>query len=175
MNGQVTGLIHLYCGDGKGKTSAAAGLALRMAGAGKPVIFAQFYKDGSSSELRPLREMGVSVMNCKTVPGFFFKMNEAEREQVRIDYGRFLEEVFSAAQNAGLLVLDEVVSACRNGTVEENRLLRLLEERPVLLEVVLTGRGPSPRLLETADYITEMKKLRHPYDQGIAARRGVEY
>ncbi len=175
MNGQNIGLIHLYCGDGKGKTSASAGLALRMAGAGKQVVFAQFYKDGSSCELQPLRELGVTVIVCKTIPGFFFQMNESEREQVKADHGRFLEEVFSAAKNAGLLVLDEAVAACRNGTIEEDRLLQLLSEKPVMLEVVLTGRGPSPRLVAAADYITEMKKLRHPYDRGIAARHGVEY
>ena len=71
--------------------------------------------------------------------------------------------------------LDEVVSACNHGTVEEGRLLRFLQQKPAGLEVVLTGRDPSDRLMALADYVTQMQKVRHPFDRGVAARRGIEF
>lgn len=175
MDEMTRGRIHLYCGDGKGKTTAAAGLAIRMAGAGKQVVFAQFYKDGSSCEIGALATLGVTVMNCKTVPGRFSRMDQAARQRAKEDYGRFLSIVFASASQADLLVLDEVVSACNNGTVEEDRLVRFLTERPKGLEVVLTGRNPSERLTALADYMTRMEKVKHPFDQGITARRGIEF
>lgn len=170
------GLLHIYCGDGKGKTTAAVGLALRMAGAGKQVIFAQFFKNGGSSEIAPLgRCGGIRTMHCRTVPGRFSRMSEEERAAARADYSRFLEEVLAAAEGADLLVLDEAISACNTGTIPEVRVCDFLRARPEQLEVVLTGRDPSGTLLELADYVTEMKKIKHPYDRGVKARHGVEF
>lgn len=173
--GKTKGLIHLYCGDGKGKTTAAVGLAVRMAGAGKQVVFSQFFKDGSSSEIRALQKLGVRVMNCETVSGWFSRMTPEEKNKVREDYSRFLEEVFEAAKQADLLVLDEVIFACGNNTIRESRLTELLKDRPEGLEVVLTGRNPSESLVDTADYVTQMAKQKHPYDKGISARHGIEF
>lgn len=172
----MEGLIHLYCGDGKGKTTAAMGLALRAAGAGKRVLVTQFYKKGDSSEIVPLASLdNVTVMHCVTVPGLFRRMDPDQRARAAADYTALLERVLEAAANADLLVLDEAVSACRNGTIPEERLLRFLGEKPAGLEVVLTGRSPSPALLDMAHYVTEMKKLRHPFDDGIPARPGIEF
>ena len=135
----MTGRIHIYCGDGKGKTSAAMGLALRAAGSGMEVLVLQFLKDGSSSEFRSL------------------------------------ESAFGQAPENGLLVLDEALGARSAGVLDEDRLLALLRGKPAGLEVVLTGRGPTQALLDAADYVTEMKKVKHPFDQGVRARRGIEY
>lgn len=170
-----SGLIHIYCGDGKGKTTAAVGLAVRMTGMGKRAVFVQFYKDGSSSEIKALEKLGIRTMNCKTVSGWFSQMGEAERRQAKEDYSRFLDMALAAAECADLLVLDELIFACNNGTIDEARVLQFLRSKPEKLEVVLTGRDPSERLLELADYITEMKKRRHPFDKGTAARQGVEF
>ena len=90
-------------------------------------------------------------------------------------YSALLEEALSEAADAGLLVLDEAVSACNHGTISQERLLRFLREKPEELEVVLTGRAPAEALMAAADYITEMRKLRHPFDRGIAARKGIEF
>lgn len=171
------GLVHIYCGDGKGKTTAAVGLAVRAAGVGRRVIFAQFFKNGSSSEVQMLRLLpGVETMHCKTVSGFYSQMNEAEREQARRDYSRLLGDALAAArEGAGLLILDEAISSCNYGTVSEDALADFLASRPAGLEVVLTGRGPSERLVALADYVTEMKKIKHPYDQGVLARKGIEF
>lgn len=171
----MRGSIHLYCGDGKGKTTASVGLSVRAAGAGLPVLFVQFFKDGSSSELNVLRNIeGVEVSICPTHYGFVWTMDEDEAARAREDYTRLLRDALGRAKS-GLLVLDEVVSACNCGMVPERELLDFIACRPEGLELVLTGRDPSPALMDVADYITEMKKLRHPYDQGLQARRGIEF
>ena len=171
----MAGLIHLYCGDGKGKTTAAVGLAVRAAGAGKQVIFTQFFKDGSSSEVESLKRLGIRTIHAQTVKGFYHAMTPEQREQARKDYTALFRQVTDAAKNADLLILDEIVSACNRGVVPETLVTTFLRSKPTELEVVLTGRDPSPALMELADYITEMRKLRHPFDRGIAARKGVEY
>ena len=171
----MAGLIHIYCGDGKGKTTAAVGLTVRAAGAGKAVVFTQFFKDGGSAEIAMLQRLeNIHVMHCKTVPGRFRNMTEAQKAQARDDYSRHFEGVLSAAPSAGLLVLDEIIPACGCGVICEARLLEFLTGKPAELEVVLTGRNPSARLLAAADYVTEMKKIRHPFDRGVPARPGVE-
>ena len=170
------GLIHLYCGDGKGKTTASIGLAVRCAGAGGRVVFAQFFKDGSSAELNVLRTLpGVTVLVCPTKYGFFKNMTEEKKAAARADYTALLESALAAAGDADLLVLDEAVSACNHGVIPEARLLAFLGDRPEGLEVAVTGREPSAALEEKADYVTEMVKRRHPFDRGIAARKGVEF
>lgn len=173
----MTGLIHLYCGDGKGKTTAAAGLALRAAGAGRRVLFVQFFKNGDSSELGPLRALdNVAVAVSDRRHGFFRHMDAAERETAAADYSALFSDALRIArEGADLLVLDEAVSACNHGMISETELLRFLREKPEGLEVVLTGRAPSPALLSAADYVTEMKKIKHPYDRGIPARKGIEF
>ena len=172
----MAGLIHLYCGDGKGKSTAAAGLALRAAGAGKRVLFLQFFKDGSSSEISLLRTIpGVEVLVCPRHFGRFRNMSEEQREEAREAYGALVEEGCRKAQKADLLVLDEAVSACGHGVISEEKLLAFLRDRPEELEVVLTGREPSEGLYAAADYITRMEKLRHPFDVGVPARLGIEF
>ena len=172
----MAGLIHLYCGDGKGKTTASVGLAVRAAGAGKKVLFTQFYKDGSSSEISVLRNIpNITVDVCTTHYGFFKRMTEEEKESARKDYTALLERVMAEAENHDLLILDEIVSACNNGTVSEDRLLEFLGGKPEELEVVMTGRKPSEKLLETADDVTSMNKEKHPFDNGIVARKGIEF
>ncbi len=172
----MEGLVHLYCGDGKGKSTAAVGLSVRASGAGLPVVFAQFFKDGSSSEIGVLRSLpGVRVLVCERYFGRFRNISEEARAEAVKAYGDLLEEALAAAGERGLLVLDEAVSACNHGVIREERLLDFLRHKPEELEVVLTGRNPSEALLGAADYVTEMRKLRHPFDAGIPARKGVEF
>ena len=172
----MPGLIHIYCGDGKGKTTAAAGLAVRAAGAGKQVVFTQFFKDGSSSEIRSLKSLpNIRTMHCVTVRGFFSRMNDRQKAKASEDYTRLFRNAAAASGEADLLVLDEIISACNHGTVTESLVVGFLRKKPEKLEVVLTGRNPSNTLLELADYITEMRKIKHPFDSGIAARKGIEF
>jgi len=173
----MRGLIHLYCGDGKGKTTASVGLAVRAAGAGRRVLFVQFFKDGSSSELDVLRGIkNIEVRVCPTHYGFVWNMDEATFARAREGYTRLLRGALDAAKDGcGLLVLDEAVSACNCGAIPEREILDFIACRPEGLELVLTGRNPSEALMEAADYITEMQKVRHPYDKGVKARLGVEF
>ena len=172
----MAGLIHIYCGDGKGKTTAAVGLTLRSAGAGNRVVFTQFFKDGSSSEISLLRQIpGISVLHADTVGGFWKRMTAEQQAQASRDYTELFHIVCEMAKNANLLVLDEIISACNHGAVPEEALLEFLQNKPEHLEVVLTGRNPSEALLAQADYVTEMKKIKHPFDRGVLARKGIEY
>ena len=173
----MRGFVHLYCGDGKGKTTAAVGLSVRASGAGKSVLFTQFLKDGSSSELNVLRALpNVKVLCCERNFGFFRSMDKETRTAARRAYTALLEETLQkSADGVALLVLDEAVAACNHGLIEEARLLDFLYHKPEDLEVVLTGREPSQRLLDAADYVTEMKKRVHPFDKGVSARLGIEF
>ena len=172
----MTGRVHIYCGDGKGKTTAAVGLAIRAAGAGKRVLFTQFFKDGSSSEIRILNQIDdIQVMHKQTVRGFFSRMTPEQREIAARDYTQHFREICALCRDKDVLILDEIISACNHGTIQESELVSFLENRPENLEVVLTGRNPSSELMATADYVTEMGKIKHPFDQGIAARQGIEY
>ena len=172
----MPGLIHLYCGDGKGKSTAAVGLAVRAAGAGMKVVFAQFFKDGTSSELRVLRALPeAKVLVCERHFGRFRNMSEEEKAEAKEAYSALLETAIARAAGAQLLVLDEAVSACNHGILSEERLLGFLRSKPEGLEVAIKGRNPSEALQSAADYVTEMRKLRHPFDRGITAREGIEF
>lgn len=172
-----SGLVHLYCGDGKGKTTAAVGLAVRHSGRGGKVVFAQFLKDGTSGECRVLAKLGVTVLAANPVGKFSFRMSEEEKAETAAALGRTFDAAtgFAVRERATLLVLDEICAAVNCGFLPEKTLTEFLESRPDSLEVVLTGRDPSENLQVHADYITEMKKRRHPFDEGVAAREGIEF
>lgn len=171
------GLVHLYCGDGKGKTTAAMGLALRSIGHRKSVVIAQFLKDGTSGECRFLSTLDhVTVLAANPVGKFSFAMTEAEKEQTKNAIGRTFDAAtqFAVREHTFLLILDEVCAAITCGFLEEDRVISFLQNKPDTLEVVMTGRDPSERLQAEADYISEICKRKHPYDRGIGAREGIE-
>ena len=170
------GLIHIYCGDGKGKTTAAMGLSVRAAGCGRKVVFAQFFKDGHSGECCVLEKLpNITFLRPEKTFGFFWTLSEAEKAEARAFYTAHLQRALDLAKDADLLVLDEAMSACAHGMIDEEALLAFLRTKPEGLEVVLTGRDPSPAMQDAADYVTEMKKIKHPFDRGIPARKGVEF
>lgn len=172
------GLIHIYEGNGKGKTTAAVGLSIRFAGNGGRVLFTQFLKRNDSGELDVLEQIGnIRLLRCEKSFGFTFCMTEEEKKEAAAYYNQHLENVLKQAveQEAGLLVLDEVLDAYNSGMIEAEVLLDFLKEKPKKMEVVLTGRNPGEELLELADYVTCMEKKKHPYDDGMAARKGIEW
>lgn len=169
------GLVHIYCGDGKGKTTCAFGLALRCAGTGARVRIAQFLKSGDSGEVTAMQQFdNVELLRAKQGSKFTFQMNAAEKAQAARDHTQLLRQAFADTRHLRMLVLDEIMAACTTGMVDTDELVSLIQARPPELELVLTGRNPPQALLDLADYITEMKKIRHPYDKGITARRGIE-
>ena len=169
-------MIHLYYGEGKGKTTAAAGLALRASGAGRKVLFVQFFKDGESSEVKALRSVdGVDVLRPTLYYGRYSQMTDAQRAELRDNYTAFIDRIIKAPAGYDMIVLDEIVSAYGYEMFDREELLTFLKENGQKIEIVLTGRYPLPELVEISDYVTEMKKIKHPFDSGITAREGVEY
>ena len=171
------GLIHFYCGDGKGKTTAAVGLAVRCAGRGNKVLLVQFLKSRDSGELYSLAKLpDIEVMRGKESKKFTFQMNEEEKHALLIEHNKMFEQVLAKIKNGGysLLILDEVIGALNAKVFEMPKLIEFLRHKPENLEVVLTGRNPAPELVEIADYVSEMRKVKHPMDKGIMAREGIE-
>lgn len=165
-------MLHLYWGNGKGKTTAAMGLALRALGHKKSVVIVQFLKDGSSGEINLLRHCGASIYVCANAK-FTWLMSENEKEEARKNNTEILMDVLKHPFD--LLILDEACAACKNNLVEES----LLKEAAVCSkngrEVVFTGREPAEWMKKAADYSTEMLAVKHPYTAGICAREGIEY
>ena len=168
-----TGLCHVYWGDGKGKTTAAMGLALRALGSGLRVTVVQFLKDGQSGELAPLRRLGAKV--CSGTPGmkFVYQMTAKEKASACAEHTSLLEAALK--EPCDMLVLDEAGSAWELDMVDKTLLQQAVLHRPAGQECVLTAHAAPAWMLEAADYLTEMCCRRHPYQKGIAARKGVEY
>lgn len=169
------GYTHIYCGNGKGKTTAALGLALRAAGSGGRVLIYQFLKDNSSSEIAALR----ALPNITRIDGpgrvlFSFQMNDDEKRDLAQSNAAIFETLRAMQDDFDLLVLDEAIYAVDIGLLDEQLLLTFLDGKPAHLEVVLTGQNPSEELCARADYITEMCKRKHPFDEGLQARTGIE-
>lgn len=171
-------LCHLYTGDGKGKTTAAMGLALRARGRGLSVRVMQFMKQQPTGEQRLLESLGVGFERASSdCTRFVWNMSEAERAQ----YAQSQRELFERARgecargSVDLLILDEALSATYLGAFSQAELCELVKSRRPGLELVITGRGACDELIAACDYVTEMRALRHPMEQGIAARRGIEY
>ena len=175
------GYIHIYCGDGKGKTTAAVGLALRMAGSGGRVVIIRFLKNDESGEVDLLKQIyGITVLPCKKTFGFTWQMTEAEKREAAEYYREQFEEAAKLAlQAAGrgrvLFVMDEVCAAINSGLLKKEQVVEFLDHCPDSLETVMTGREPVQELVQRAGYISEIRKVRHPFDQGVAARKGIEY
>ena len=170
---EQTGLVHLYYGDGKGKTTAAMGLALRALGSGKRVAVLQFLKGGQSGEIPLLEQLGAKLYRGKAGQKFVFQMNDAEKAETRALQNANLAAAM--AEPADLLVLAEAGSAWELDMVDKALLQQAVLQRPAGQECVLTAHAAPQWMLDAADYVTEMKCLRHPYQKGIAARKGIEY
>ena len=168
-------MMHLYCGDGKGKTTAAVGLAVRAAGSGMKVLFVQFFKSGKSSEVEALEKLGIVTAHPGVHYGRYKTLNEEKKTEVRDSYGELFDAILAAAAEYDLIVLDEAVSAYNYAMIDGERLTEFLRLEGNRREIVLTGRNPLPELIELSDYISEMKKVKHPYDKGVNARKGVEW
>ena len=170
-------MLHIYTGNGKGKTTAAVGLAVRACGAGLRVAVFQFLKNGSSSEISVLRSLpGITVEACKCCNKFVFRMSEEEKSAVEKRHNEELSAAIELVRSgkADMLIMDELIGAFNMKLVDENNAL-LLTELAKDCEIVLTGRDPDERFIAAADYVSEIAPVRHPYEKGITARKGIEY
>jgi len=167
------GLIIVHTGDGKGKTTAALGLAIRAFGAGLKVLILQFIKGARrSGELEALKILGVEVRQLGL--GFITKENFSEQKNFAhsaIEIAR--QEILSGAWD--LIVLDEINYAVKFGLLDVQKILELIKIRPPQMHLVFTGRAAPPELIDAADLVTEMKLIKHPFQKGIVAQAGIEF
>ncbi len=172
------GLVHIYCGSGKGKTSAALGLGLRACGRGFRVLLVRFLKDEHSGELNALKELDCFTVlkTPKTLP-FTWKMTEKEKADYASYAKGMFEDALSAVENNeyDMLILDEACAAAAYGMLDKNAVTAFLKTRPSTLEVVLTGRNPPEEWVELADYVSQIECIKHPFQRGIRERAGIEY
>lgn len=174
----MKGCIHIYTGDGKGKTTAAIGLALRAIGRGRKVTIAQFLKGNQSGELLALAQFPtLKILHNSKNYKFFPHLNESEKKQIQLEHNANLNEALRCVQcgECDFLVLDEVMAAYTLGALDRSLVDELLLHKPDALELILTGREPPDTFLAAADYISNIQKIKHPFDAGIPAREGIEY
>ncbi|MGN0855346.1 MAG: cob(I)yrinic acid a,c-diamide adenosyltransferase [Kiritimatiellia bacterium] len=170
-------MVHLYTGDGKGKTTAAVGLAARALGQGWRVVFVQFLKGDKSGEIGALEELGAEVIRPPRPHGFWWTLDAREKSAVRREHDRLLREAYSLCRSGrppDMLVLDEFTYVYNDDMATKDLCTELLRSIGAKTELVITGRNPGP-LAACADYLTEMKPVKHPFARGLAARRGIEF
>ena len=171
------GLIQVYTGDGKGKTTAAFGLAFRAHGRGFKVGVVQFMKTWVTGEVLLAEKLqNFHIKRIDTSPKFTWEMNETELEELKTEIRKgFLYVVGLVKDNAfDVLILDEINHIINQNFVTKEEILELLDAKPQSMELVLTGRNAPEWLMEKADLVTEMKCIKHPFEKGIPARVGIE-
>jgi cob(I)alamin adenosyltransferase len=176
------GLVQIYTGDGKGKTTAAFGQALRAAGQGSTVLIYQFLKppDLDAGERLALQSACLKIkVETLDVPWDMSESFHDERAVARTQaairelLGKLAQTV--QEQIYDVLVLDEIVFCLSEGLATVDDIRRIIDKRRSGVEIILTGRGATRELIELADLVTEMKSVKHPFDKGLPARRGIEY
>jgi cob(I)alamin adenosyltransferase len=174
----ANGLIHIYTGDGKGKTTAAMGLAIRASGQNKNVLILQFLKSRVKDAGVQLiaRKANIKVVKFKgqTAPLFDHTVKLSDlKKSVKNAIARVIREFRSNTYD--LVILDEFNTVLGNGYASLKDAERLIHAKPDRVELVLTGRDAPKELIQVADYVTEMKMIKHPYEKGVQARKGIEY
>ena len=178
-------MVQIYTGDGKGKTTAAVGLAVRAVGAGKKVCFIQFMKCQTSSEVTVLEGLGVKVFRFGG-KNFVDSKNLSKEDVAEARKGLESANLICRGEAClargsvttdpyDVVILDEILVAVLFKLISEDDLSKLIKSAPPEMELVLTGRGATPRMIELADLVTEMRLVMHPYDKGVKARKGIEF
>ncbi len=168
------GKVHVYTGSGKGKTTAAIGLAVRAAGAGLKVCMCQFIKGKFYSELKALKNIKeIKIVQCGRGCFIRRKPKAADIEAARKGLVKSREIIASGRYD--VVILDEANIAVKLGLIGIDDIIDIIDHKPGFVELVLTGRGAGKRLVERADYVTQVTKIKHPFDKGLLARRGIEY
>ncbi|MEN8781159.1 MAG: cob(I)yrinic acid a,c-diamide adenosyltransferase [Desulfobacterales bacterium] len=170
----MQGFVQVYTGNGKGKTTAAIGLAIRAAGAGLKVFIGQFIKTGDYSEIKTLKRLSDIIVVEQFGLGYFIGRNPTQED---VDAARRGVERVQAIFNSNeynVVILEEASVAVRYGLISEEDLLGLIEQRPDNKELVITGRWATQLVIQKADLVTEMKDIKHYYRKGVEARVGIE-
>lgn len=171
-------MIHLYTGDGKGKTTAAVGLAVRALGRNWKVAFVQFLKGGESGELQELKQLGAVIIRLSRPFDFWQNLFAAELEELKAEHNRIISLVLGILQSAPsqtLLVLDEITYVVQNRLADDSLVAKLVDAiKSAKIEVVMTGRNAG-NLVDIADYVSDIASLRNPFEHGAPARKGIEF
>lgn len=175
---KTKGLIQIYTGSGKGKTTAVVGLACRAAGQNLKICYAYFHKQPAkynSGEFKSFKKLGIPVFGfAKKHPCFHKKTKPNDMRKECLEAIEFIKKVFQK-NKYDLLILDEILIALRDGFLKEKEVLELLDSKPQGLELVLTGRGATAKIIKKADLVSRIQKIKHPFDKGICLRKGIEY
>lgn len=171
----MRGLIHVYTGSGKGKTSASVGLAARAISHNFKVCYIHFHKGLKEGEDKILSKLGCDVFYfAKKHPHFDKNVQYEEIRKECLKGLEFIKEIYKE-NKYNLLILDEINISLKDGFVKEDEIKEILELKPKNLELVLTGRGFPESLIEKVDYVSEIKNIKHPHNKGIEERKGIEY
>lgn len=172
------GLIHIYTGDGKGKTTAALGLAIRARGHGLKVAYIYFHKDPKRwgyGEHKILEKIGVDTFGfAKRHPHFYKKLNPDKIRKECLKGLKFIKSLYDM-KKYNMIILDEINISLRDGFLKKEELLNIMKTKPQSLELVLTGRGAKKEMIGCADLVSKIEKIKHPHDRGIRRRIGIEY
>lgn len=173
------GLVHIYTGDGKGKTTAALGLGIRACGSGMKVLMVQFLKSSNTSELNSIKKLEPSFevnrgFNCKK---FIWNMTTEEFTEAAKEVRLIFEDVKNVVlkEQFDLIILDELLGVLSLNLIEEAAIIEMIKSKPNSVELVITGRNAPQGLIEISDYVSEIKAIKHPYDKGVNARKGIEF
>ncbi|MCI7814698.1 MAG: cob(I)yrinic acid a,c-diamide adenosyltransferase [Lachnospiraceae bacterium] len=172
-----TGLVHIYYGNGKGKTTTGMGLSIRAAGYGYKVLLYQFMKNNKTSERKVLEKVeNITIIDGKEQVKFSFQMTPEEKEEQRKFYNEEFQRITAKAveEHYDVLFMDETIYTVSAGLLDEALVLDFLRNKPENLEVILTGNTPSEEMIALADYVSEIGMIKHPYQKGQAARNGIE-
>ena len=174
----IKGYVHIYTGNGKGKTTAAMGLALRASGRGLRVVIVQLLKGSYTGEMQALKSIdNIRLIRVSDTVKFFWNLTDDDKEQMIQAAKSVLTDIESLFENdeIDVLILDEAMGAMKNAIVTMKEINTLLDIRPKHVEVVLTGRDAPKELIERADLVTKMQEIKHYWHQGAKARKGIEY
>lgn len=169
------GFVHLYTGNGKGKTTAALGLALRAAGTGMKVFIAQFAKGVATGELKSLKKLSKQITVKQLGRGSFINQNPFGIDRDLAAKGLAAIEIALQKGGYDMVILDEVCVACNYHLIPTERVLYIIKNRPEKVEVIMTGRNASKDFIDAADIVTEMREIKHYFHKGVKARKGIEY
>jgi cob(I)alamin adenosyltransferase len=170
----MKGYVHIYTGDGKGKTTAALGLAIRAAGAGFDVYIAQFLKKGRYSEIKALERFADRITIEQFGLGRFIRGKpQPEDIEAAAEGLRAIKTVMTAGKHQ-MVIMDEANVAVASGLFSIRQMLEIFDLKPVDMELVITGRGAAPEIIAKADLVSEVKPLKHYFKSGVKARAGIE-
>lgn len=173
------GYVQIYTGNGKGKTSAAIGLAVRAAGYGLIVCMVQFLKGGASGEIESVKRLqpNFKIYRFEKERGFFWTLSDEEKIELKKEIQQGYDFCAELLLNSkcDILVMDEIMGAVSNKLISEEQVVNLIKNKPDNIELILTGRNVPESILGLADLVTEMKDIKHYFDKGVPAREGIEY